>query len=56
MNNTLINTDIGSNNERKIIVFPYVNPLSKFISSNIDSSKTIVGFRCLNKLSRLIKV
>jgi len=52
----VINTDIGSNSERKIIVLPYVNPLSEFISSNIDSSKAIVGFRCLNKLSRFIKV
>jgi len=50
------NTDIVLNSERKIIVLPYVNPLSEFISSNIDSTKAIVGFRCLNKLSRLIKV
>jgi len=25
------NTDIGSNSKRKIIVLPYVNPLSEFI-------------------------
>jgi len=28
---------------------------SKFISSNIDSSKMIIGFRCLNKLSQFVK-
>jgi len=42
--------------ERKIMVLPYVQPLSEFISSNIDKSKAIIGFRCLNKLSRFIKV
>jgi len=46
--------DIGLNYERKILVLPYVNPLTEFISSNIDSSKAIVGFRCLNKLSRFV--
>jgi len=49
-------TNADTNEEKKILVFPYVNPLSDFILSNIDSSKTIVGFRCLNKLSRFINV
>jgi len=45
-----------SNSDKKIIVSPYVNPLTDFISSNIDSSKAIIGYRCLNKLSSIIKV
>jgi len=48
--------DANINLERKIMVLPYVQPLSEFISSNIDKSKAIVGFCCLNKLSRFIKV
>jgi len=48
--------DANSNVERKIMVLPYVPPLSEFISSNIDKSKANIGFRCLNKLSRFIKV
>jgi len=48
--------DANSNVERKIMVLPYVQPLSEFISSNIDKSKANIGFRCLNKLSRFIKV
>jgi len=53
---SVTNTDIGSNSERKIIVLPHVNPLSEIISSNIDSSKAIVGFQCLNKLTWFVKV
>jgi len=49
------NSDTGSTTEKKIIVLPYVSPLSDFISFNIDSSKAIIGFRCLNKLSRFIR-
>jgi len=45
-----------SNVEKKIIVLPYVQPLSESISANIDKSKANIGFRCLNKLSRFIKV
>jgi len=52
----VINTDNNSNNEKRIIVLPYVSPLTDLIMSNIDSSKTLIGLRCLNKLSRLIKV
>jgi len=44
-----------SNSEKKILVFPYVNPLTEFITSNIDNKKAIIGFRCLNKLSQFIK-
>jgi len=49
-------TNNKSNNEKKILVFPYVNPLTKFITSNIDNSKALIGYRCLNKLNQFIKV
>jgi len=55
---TIEATDIieaKSNVERKILVLPFVQPLSQFISSNIDRSKAYIGFRCLNKLDRFIK-
>jgi len=48
--------DNNSNNERKVIVLPYVNLISKFIAANIDKTKATVGFRCLNKLSQFVKV
>jgi len=38
------------------MILPYVQPLSEFIFSNIDKSKANIGSRCLNKLSRFIKV
>jgi len=52
----VINTDIDSNSDKRITVLPYVSPLTDFITSNIDSSKALIGLKCLNKLSRLIKV
>jgi len=48
--------DGNSINERKFLVLPYVQPLSEFISSNIDKLKANISFRCLNKLSRFIRV
>jgi len=48
--------DINSNIDKKVLVLPYVHPLSEFISANIDKSKANIGFRCLNKLSRFIRV
>jgi len=53
--NTTNKTQTDSHSERRILVFPYINPLSEFISSNIDSSKAMVGFRCLSKLNRFVK-
>jgi len=50
------NDTMDSISERKNLVLPYVQLLSEFISSNIDKSKARIGFRCLNKLSRFIKV
>jgi len=51
-------TDSDSNSDKRIIILPYVNPLTDFISTNIDSSKALsmFRFRCLHKLSRIIKV
>jgi len=52
-------TNLDNNNpknEKKILVFPYVNPLTKFITANLDNSKVIIGYRCLNKLSQFVKV
>jgi len=48
----IVNSDV----ERKIIVFPYVNPISEFIYANIDKSKAMIGFRCINMLSQFVKV
>jgi len=49
---TKSNNDSIYNNEHRIVVLPYVNPISKFIAANIDKTKAIIGFRCLNKLSQ----
>jgi len=46
-------TNYNFNKEKKILVFPYINPLTKFIT-NIGNSKAIIG--CLNKLNQFIKV
>jgi len=54
--NAIVSTEADSINERKIVLLPYVQPLSEFISSNLDKTKAIVAYRCLNKLSRFIKV
>jgi len=57
--NPLVNTTNNNNNSkevRNVVVLPYVNPISKFITTNIDKTKAIIGFRCLNKLSQFIKV
>jgi len=42
--------------ERKIIVVPYVNPISEMIQANIDKFKAMIGFRCINKLNKFVKV
>jgi len=55
-NNAIDSIDANFNNERKILVLPYVQPLTEIISSNIDKSKASIGFRCLNKLNRFIRV
>jgi len=42
--------------ERKIIVVPYVNPISEKIQANIDKSKAMISFRCINTLRHFVKV
>jgi len=41
--------------DKKFIVFPYIKPISEMISSVIDKSEYIIGFRCLNKLNSFVK-
>jgi len=31
-------------------------PISKFIAANIDKTKAIIGFRCLQQLNQFVKV
>jgi len=51
------NLDIANSDvERKIIIVPYVNPISQIIHANIDKSKAMIGFRCINRLSKFVKV
>jgi len=49
------NTNIN-NNKKNFFVIPYIKPISDMISSVFYKSDTMVGFRCLNKLNRFIKV
>jgi len=45
-----------SYNNKKFVVLPYINGISELISSTIDKTKYITGFRVLNSLGRFIKV
>jgi len=36
--------------------FPHIKLISKIMASIINKSETIVGFCCLNKLNKFIKV
>jgi len=56
VNNVTDRTNVDSNTKKITVVLLYAKPFSDFISSNIDSSKAIVGYRCLNKLGRFVKV
>jgi len=47
--------NISSNNERKTNFFIYKSSLEIHILKYRGSSKAIIGFRCLNKLSRFVK-
>jgi len=44
------------NNKKLFLVIPYVKPISERISSIFYKSDILVGFHCLNKLNRVIKV
>jgi len=42
-------------NERKIVVLPYIRNISEEINLSIDKNRYITGYRILNKLSGFIK-
>jgi len=44
-----------SNHEKKVIVFPYIKPITEMMTSTINKSQHIIGYRCLNKLNKFIK-
>jgi len=44
------------NNNKKFVVFPYVKGISELVSSTVDKTKYITGYRVLNSLGRFIKV
>jgi len=46
----------SSGENKKIIVFPYINKLSESIAATLDSSQYITGYRILNNLGRFIRV
>jgi len=39
-----------SNYEKKVIVFPYIKPIIEIMTSTINKSNHIIGYRCLNKI------
>jgi len=45
-----------SNNNKKFVVFPYIKGISELVSSTIDKTKYITGYRVLNSLGKFIKV
>jgi len=49
-------THDDSNNNKKFVVFPYIEGISELISSTVDKTKYITGYRVLNSLGRFIKV
>jgi len=42
--------------KKNFLVIPYIKPISEKIMSIINKSEITVGFRCLNKLNRFIKI
>jgi len=49
------NTATDPVNDKQIIVFPYLKRISEMISSVVPRSDYTIGYRCLNKLNKLIK-
>jgi len=45
----------GPNQEKKVIVFPYIKPITEMMTSTINKAEHIIGYRCLNKLNQFIK-
>jgi len=46
---------ITTNSEKKIIVFPYIKPITEIMASTINKSNHIIGYRCLTKLRKFVK-
>jgi len=42
----------SEDNNRKIIVLPYINKISESIANTVDKSKCITGYRVLNSLGK----
>jgi len=53
--NNRINSGYDNNN-RNILVFPYIKKLSELIASAVDRSQYIIGYRILNNLRNFIRV
>jgi len=45
-----------SNNEKKVIVFSYIKPITELMTSIINKPNHIIGYRCLNKLNKFVKI
>ena len=41
---------------REIMVFPHIRSISNKIIKSINKFKNMIGYRCLNKLNKFIKV
>jgi len=54
-----ISTQIGDpaveETNEKLLVIPYINNISEMFVSSIRKSNVLVGYRCLNKLNRIIR-
>jgi len=50
------NVHMDTDNNKKIVVFPYIKKISESIADKIDNSKFVKGYRILNNLSNFIKV
>jgi len=53
--NKNINSTIETNNKR-ILVLPYINKISELVTSAVDKSQHITGYRVLNNLGGYIRV
>ncbi|KYN20105.1 hypothetical protein ALC57_07533 [Trachymyrmex cornetzi] len=56
---TEIGENVNDNNNngeklRNLIVFPYIKTITSKVTKVINKSKTIIGYRCINKLDRFI--
>jgi len=59
INNEIIpikNNESDSENSKHFYVIPYISNISEITASLVDRSVFTVGFRCLNKLDKIIRV